>query len=55
MTKRSSERLGIVLSTVTEAPALEFVEIGQLAEAHGYESVFVNEGRGDAIAYAEAT
>ena len=54
MTKRSSERLGIVLSTVTEAPSLEFVEIGRLAEAHGYESVFVNEGRGDAIAYAEA-
>ena len=47
-------RLGIVLSTVTEGPPQEFVDIGQLAEQHGYESVFVNEGRGDAIACAEA-
>lgn len=47
-------RLGIVLSTVTDGPPQEFVDIGQLAEQHGYESVFVNEGRGDAIACAEA-
>jgi len=54
MIKPPHQRLGIVLSTVTDAPAQEFVEIGQLAETHGYESVFVNEGRGDALACAEA-
>jgi len=54
MTKHANSRLGIVLSTVTDAPPQEFVAIGQLAEAHGYESVFVNEGRGDALACAEA-
>jgi alkanesulfonate monooxygenase SsuD/methylene tetrahydromethanopterin reductase-like flavin-dependent oxidoreductase (luciferase family) len=54
MTNTTSNRLGIVLSTVTDAPPQEFVEIGQLAEANGYASVFVNEGRGDAIACAQA-
>ncbi len=54
MTNKSSNRLGIVLSTVTEGPPQEFVEIGQLAESYGYESVFVNEGRGDALACSEA-
>ena len=54
MTNQNTPRLGLVLSTVTNAPPQEFVEIGQLAEAHGYESVFVNEGRGDAIACAQA-
>lgn len=54
MTKRSDARLGIVLSTVTNAPPQEFVQIGRLAETHGYESVFVNEGRGDALACVEA-
>jgi alkanesulfonate monooxygenase SsuD/methylene tetrahydromethanopterin reductase-like flavin-dependent oxidoreductase (luciferase family) len=54
MTNASKQRLGIVLSTVTEGSPQEFVEIGQLAEANGYESVFVNEGRGDALACAEA-
>jgi len=54
MTNESGNQLGIVLSTVTEAPPQEFVEIGQLAEANGYASVFVNEGRGDALACAEA-
>ncbi len=54
MATRSKERLGIVLSTVTDAPPQEFVAIAQLAEAHGYESVFVNEGSGDALACAEA-
>lgn len=48
------ERLGLVLSTVTEAPPLEFVEIGRLLEEHGYESVLVNEGRGDALACSQA-
>ena len=54
MTTQPINRLGIVLSTVTEAPPQEFVEIGQLAEANGYASVFVNEGRGDALACTEA-
>lgn len=54
MIKQTFERIGLVLSTVTDGPPQEFVEIGQLAEAHGYESVFVNEGRGDALACAEA-
>lgn len=54
MNHSQKPRLGIVLSTVTDGPPQEFVEIGQLAERHGYESVFVNEGRGDAIACAQA-
>ena len=37
-------RLGIVLSTVTDAPVEEFIDIAQLAEQNGYESVLVNEG-----------
>ena len=47
-------QLGIVLSTVTDAAPLELVELGQLAEAHGYAAVLVNEGRGDALAMAQA-
>lgn len=54
MTQSTKERLGIVLSTVTDTTPQEFVEIGQLAESHGYESVFINEGRGDALACAQA-
>ena len=50
----ASERLGLVLSTVTEAPPREFVEIGQLCEEHGFENVLVNEGRGDALACSQA-
>jgi len=50
----SVKRLGIVLSTATAAPPKELVEIGQLAEANGFSAVFVNEGRGDALACAEA-
>ncbi|MEQ8233123.1 MAG: LLM class flavin-dependent oxidoreductase, partial [Gammaproteobacteria bacterium] len=46
--------LGIVLSTVTDGSVEEFVELGRLAEAHGYAQVLVNEGRGDAIAVAQA-
>ena len=51
--KRTTD-LGIVLSTVTAGPPREFIEIGQLAEAHGYRAVYVNEGRGDALACAQA-
>lgn len=47
-------QLGIVLSTVTDAPPRELVEIAQLAEARGYAAVLVNEGRGDALAMSQA-
>lgn len=50
----SQSRLGIVLSTATDAPPRELMDIGKLAEDHGYEAVLVNEGRGDALACAEA-
>jgi len=46
--------LGIVLSTVTDGSVEEFVELGRLAETHGYAQVLVNEGRGDALAVAQA-
>ena len=49
-----SGRLGVVLSTVTAGPPQEFVDIGRLAEQHGFEAVYVNEGRGDALACAQA-
>jgi alkanesulfonate monooxygenase SsuD/methylene tetrahydromethanopterin reductase-like flavin-dependent oxidoreductase (luciferase family) len=47
-------RLGVVLSTATEAPAKEFVTLGRLAEEKGFDAILVNEGRGDALACAEA-
>jgi alkanesulfonate monooxygenase SsuD/methylene tetrahydromethanopterin reductase-like flavin-dependent oxidoreductase (luciferase family) len=47
-------RLGIVLSTATEAPPKEFVRLGRLAEEKGFDAILVNEGRGDALACAEA-
>ncbi len=50
----SNGRLGVVLSTVTAGPPQEFVDIGRLAEQQGFEAVFVNEGRGDALACAQA-
>ena len=50
----SQTRLGVVLSTATDAPPRELMEIGKLAEDHGYAAVLVNEGRGDALACAEA-
>lgn len=50
----SDHRLGIVLSTATKAPVRELVNIAQLAEAHGFSAVLVNEGRGDALACSEA-
>jgi len=46
--------LGVVLSTATEAPPKEFVQLGQLAEEKGFDAILVNEGRGDALACAEA-
>lgn len=54
MRTTTDEPLGVVLSTVTDAPPGELVEIAQLAEAEGYGSVYVNEGRGDALACVEA-
>jgi len=50
----AQSRLGIVLSTATDAPPRELMAIGKLAEDHGYEAALVNEGRGDALACAEA-
>lgn len=50
----ATERLGIVLSTATAAPPRELVEVGRMAEDNGFEAVLVNEGRGDALACAEA-
>ncbi len=47
-------RLGVVLSTSTAAPPKSFVELGQLAEDLGFDAVLVNEGRGDALACAQA-
>ena len=47
-------RLGVVLSTATEAPPKEFVELGKRAEDRGFSALLVNEGRGDALACAEA-
>jgi len=47
-------RLGVVLSTATDAPLKEFVQLGQLAEEKGFDAILVNEGRGDALACAEA-
>lgn len=47
-------RLGVVLSTATEAPPKEFVRLGQAAEEKGFTAILVNEGRGDALACAEA-
>jgi alkanesulfonate monooxygenase SsuD/methylene tetrahydromethanopterin reductase-like flavin-dependent oxidoreductase (luciferase family) len=47
-------RLGVVLSTSTAAPPTTFAPLGQLAEDQGFDAVLVNEGRGDALACAEA-
>ncbi|MGE0823183.1 MAG: LLM class flavin-dependent oxidoreductase [Candidatus Binatia bacterium] len=47
-------RLGVVLSTATEAPPKEFIDLGQLAEEKGFAAILVNEGRGDALACTEA-
>ncbi len=50
----SNYRLGLVLSTVTDAPPQEFVELGKLAEDKGFDAMLVNEGAGDALANALA-
>lgn len=50
----AAKQLGLVLSTVTPAPPQELVGIAQLCEKHGFDAVLVNEGRGDALACAEA-
>lgn len=50
----SNHRLGFVLSTVTDAPPQEFVELGKLAEDRGFDAMLVNEGAGDALANALA-
>jgi len=47
-------RFGVVLSTATEGSPQEFIDIGKMAEDQGFEAVLVNEGRGDALACAEA-
>ena len=49
----SSDPIGLVLSTATEAPPRELAQIGRLAEEHGFAAVLVNEGRGDALACAQ--
>jgi alkanesulfonate monooxygenase SsuD/methylene tetrahydromethanopterin reductase-like flavin-dependent oxidoreductase (luciferase family) len=46
--------LGVVLSTATEASPQEFIRLGQVAEEKGFAAVLVNEGRGDALACAQA-
>ncbi len=47
-------RLGVVLSTATDAPPKEFVDIGRSAEELGFDAVLVNEGSGDALACSQA-
>lgn len=54
MTATRLPRIGLVLSTAVDADAHEFVEIGRQAEELGYDAVLVNEGRGDALACAQA-
>lgn len=46
--------LGIVLSTVTDSSAEQLVATGVLAEKAGFDAVYVNEGRGDALSAALA-
>lgn len=52
--KVGGDRIGVVLSTVTDASLAEFIALGQLAETQGFEAVLVNEGRGDALAASQA-
>mgnify|MGYP001334126509 CR=1 FL=1 len=51
---KQSYSLGIVLSTVTDNSISEIVEMAVLAEKLGYDSVYVNEGRMDALACVQA-
>lgn len=46
--------LGIVLSTVTDSSAAQLVATGVLAERAGFDAVYINEGRGDALSAALA-
>jgi len=46
--------LGLVLSTVTAGGPREFIDVARTAEARGFAAVLVNEGRGDALACAQA-
>ena len=41
--------LGIVLSTVTNSSLNTLISLAQQAEHYGLHSVYINEGRGDAI------
>jgi len=54
MATTSVPRIGLVLSTAVDADPEEFVEIGRRAEELGYAAALVNEGRGDALACAQA-
>jgi len=47
---RSDKPVGVVLSTVTDTCLADLVAIAKHAEKCGLESVYINEGRGDAIA-----
>ena len=51
---KQSYSLGIVLSTVTDNSVSEIVAMAVLAEKLGYSSVYVNEGRMDALACVQA-
>ena len=51
---KHSYSLGIVLSTVTDNSVSEIVAMAVLAEKLGYDSVYVNEGRMDALACVQA-
>jgi alkanesulfonate monooxygenase SsuD/methylene tetrahydromethanopterin reductase-like flavin-dependent oxidoreductase (luciferase family) len=53
MTKKNYS-LGVVLSTVTDNSVSDIVKMATLAEKLGYDSVYVNEGRMDALACVQA-
>ena len=46
----SADSLGIVLSTVTDSSVQQLVETGIAAEHVGIDAIYINEGRGDALA-----
>ena len=54
MLDSKTKTLGIVLSTVTDSSPAEQIETGVKAEQAGFHAVYINEGRGDALAIAEA-
>ena len=51
----TASSLGIVLSTVTDNSVRQLVETGIKAEQAGFDAVYINEGRGDALAAVLAT